>query len=213
VVLPALAAGQLGSVARASLVLTLPLVVSAAIVNILFAPGEGDALLDLGPVKVTAQGIGLSVAVALRVLVIAGAGLLLLWTTRTAELVADLERRGLPPRATFLVASAVSAIPSLVERARSVSAAQRARGLDTEGSAWQRVRGLWPLVGPTVVGTIARAEARAMALEARAFSRPGRRALLWAPDDDRLQRAARWGMAAGVGALVVIRLAGLDLPC
>jgi hypothetical protein len=47
-----------------------------------------------------------------------------------------------------------------------------------------------------------------MALEARGFSRPGRRTLLWQPPDSRPQRLARWLLVAAVPLLIVARAVG-----
>ncbi len=115
----------------------------------------------------------------------------------------DLERRGLGRRGAFVVGSALGAVPRTIERAREVTEAQRARGLDTEGGPWVRVRGLVPLVGPMVFGALAEVEERAMALEARGFSAPGRRTILRALPDSTWQRAARWMLLIGSIAAVV----------
>jgi hypothetical protein len=47
-----------------------------------------------------------------------------------------------------------------------------------------------------------------MALEARGFTRPGRRTLLWAPPDSGRQALARWLLLAAAVLLVVARAAG-----
>ena len=47
-----------------------------------------------------------------------------------------------------------------------------------------------------------------MALEARGFSRPGRRSLLWFPADRTAERVARWLMVLSVPALVIAGFAG-----
>jgi hypothetical protein len=47
-----------------------------------------------------------------------------------------------------------------------------------------------------------------MALEARGFSRPGRRSLLWAPGDRTAERVARWLLALSVPVLIVAGFAG-----
>jgi energy-coupling factor transport system permease protein len=205
---PAAAARLLSRVARTSLLLALPLALSALVVNALFAPGHGDALLALGPLRITEEGLRLGLLVVARVLVIAGGVTLFTLTTRPSELVADLERRGLPARVTFVLAAVVGAIPALAERASLIVAAQRARGLDTEGGLRRRARGILPLVGPALLASIGQAEARAVALEARAFSRPGPRTLLWTPPDTRLERAGRWGIAGALALLVASRLLG-----
>ncbi|HEX7172388.1 MAG TPA: energy-coupling factor transporter transmembrane component T, partial [Candidatus Limnocylindria bacterium] len=90
-----------------------------------------------------------------------------------------------------------------------ITAAQRARGLDTEGSLWRRIRGVVPIVGPVILGSIAEVEERTMALEARGFTRPGRRTLLWAPRDSGREALLRWGLLVGLAALIVARIAGI----
>jgi energy-coupling factor transport system permease protein len=95
-----------------------------------------------------------------------------------------------------------------VERAATITAAQRARGLDTEGSLWRRLRGVLPLAGPVLLGSITEVEERTMAFEARGFTRPGRRTLLWWPSDSGRQRLARWLLLLAVPALVIARAAG-----
>jgi len=87
--------------------------------------------------------------------------------------------------------------------------AQRARGLDTEGSVWRRIRGIVPIVGPVILGSIGEVEERTLALEARGFSRPGRRTLLWVPLDSGAQRLARWLIVASLPALATARTIGL----
>lgn len=209
VILPALAAGVLGRLVRVAVLLALPLAISAAVVNVLFSPAGGRVLVELGPLRPTAEGVALALEVVVRVLVMSGAVVLFYMTTRPSELVADLERRGIPPRLGFIVGSSVTVVPAMLERARAVIDAQRARGMETSGGMWSRVRAIVPVVGPTVMGSLAEVDQRAMALEARGFSRPGRRTLLWAPPDTGRQRLARWLLMAGLVALLLARLSGL----
>ena len=130
-------------------------------------------------------------------------------TTRTSELITDLERRGVSQRVAFIASSSVQTVPAMVDRAATILSAQRARGLDTEGSLLKRVRGIVPLVGPVILGALAEVEERTMALEARGFTRPGHRTLLWQPADDPIQRVVRWLLLLVVPVLVVARGIGL----
>jgi energy-coupling factor transport system permease protein len=90
--------------------------------------------------------------------------------------------------------------------------AQRARGLDTEGSWPRRLRGVLPLVAPLVIGSLVEIEERALALEVRAFGAPGRRTVLRRLPDGAGQRAARWALAgiavAGLLARAALAVAG-----
>lgn len=209
VLAPALVARSVGALLRTVLLLTLPLALSVLIVNLFFFPGGERVLLRLGPVTATVEGLLFALEILLRLVVIGGAIGLFYLTTPPGELVLDLERRGVPARLAFVANASVQTVPAMVERAASITAAQRARGLDTEGSAWRRIRGVVPIVGPVILGSIAEVEERSLALEARGFTRPGRRTLLWAPPDSGLQRGVRWLLVVGLVGLLVARVAGL----
>ena len=84
----------------------------------------------------------------------------------------------------------------MVERASVIAGAQRARGLDTEGSVRARLRGVLPLVGPVILSSLTEVEERSLALEVRAFGRPGRRHLLWRMPGHRGRSSSPAGAAA-----------------
>ena len=209
VLVPALAAGVALRLARTSLLLSLPIALSAFLVNLFFYPGGYTVLFSLGPVVATAEGLSFALELLARIGAISGAITLFYLTTPPGELVLDLERRGVSPRVAFVALASVQTVPAMVERAATITAAQRARGLDTEGSVWRRVRGVLPLAGPVLLGSIGEVEERSMALEARGFTRGGRRTLLWSPSDSSRQRLARWLLALSVPLLIAARTAGL----
>jgi len=209
VLLPARAAGVLPRLMRLSLLLSLPIGVSALLVNLFFYPGGQQVLFQVGPITATTEGLALALQTLARILAISGAITLFYLTTRPADLVLDLERRGVSARVGFVANASVQAVPSMLDRATTIVAAQRARGLDTQAGIWRRVRGLVPIVGPVIMGAIAQVEERTMALEARGFTRPGPRTLLWTPGDSSRQRLARWLVVAGVVAVGVARATGL----
>ena len=208
VLLPAALAGVLGRLVRLSLLLSLPIAISAVLINVFFFPGGQTVLLRLGPITATAEGLVFALEILVRILAISGAITLFYLTTRPAELVIDLERRGVSPRVAFVANASVQTVPAMVERAAQITAAQRARGLDTEGSVWRRARGIVPIVGPVILGALGEVEERTMALEARGFTRPGRRTLLWWPRDSGTERLVRWLIVAAVPLLVVARATG-----
>jgi energy-coupling factor transport system permease protein len=212
VLLPAFAAGVLPRLLRLAAVLALPIALSAFLVNLFFFPGGQQVLFRIGPISATGEGLALALEILARIVAISGAVTLFYLTTRPSDLVVDLERRGVSPRVAFVANASVQAVPAMVERAEQITVAQRARGLDTEGSAWRRIRGIVPIVAPVVLGSIADVEERTMALEARGFTRPGRRTLLWAPPEAGWERPARWVLMVALLALIVARIAGFDPP-
>ncbi|TMC01728.1 MAG: energy-coupling factor transporter transmembrane protein EcfT [Chloroflexi bacterium] len=177
----ALRAGRLRRVAVAALALA-PVAVSSLVINTLLPAGGG--------------GLAGALAALLRLLGATLPPTVLFATTEVDDLLGELEARGLGRRATLVVGTALAALPRTQARAAGVIEAQRARGLDTEGSWWRRLRGVQPLVAPLVIGSLAEVEERALALEARAFGAPGPRTLLRRLPDSRVQRAARWAIAA-----------------
>jgi energy-coupling factor transport system permease protein len=208
VLVPASLAGLLRPLLRTALLLSLPIAISVVVVNVLFFPGGQDVLLRLGPVTATREGLVVALEVLLRIAAISGAITLFYLTTPPGDLTIDLERRGVSPRLAFVANASVQTVPAMLERAAAITDAQRARGLDTEGGVRARLRGIVPIVGPVILGSIGDVEQRTMALEARAFSRPGRRTLLWAPPDSGRQRMARWGMVLALPAAAVARSVG-----
>ena len=203
VLAPAIAAGVARPLIRTTLLLSLPIAISAVLVNVFFFPGGETVLLQIGPITATAEGLAFALEILARILAISGAITLFYLTTRPADLVVDLERRGVSARVAFVANASVQTVPTMVERANQITAAQRARGLDTEGSVWRRLQGLLPIVGPAILGSIGEIEERAMALESRGFTRPGRRTLLWHPPDSSRQALARWLLLA-TGLLILV---------
>jgi energy-coupling factor transport system permease protein len=190
--LAALRAGRLRRVAIAALALA-PVALSSVVINSLLPAGGG--------------GLGGALAALLRLLGATLPPTVLFATTEVDDLLNELEARGLGRRATLVVGTALAAVPRTQARAAGVIEAQRARGLDTEGAWWRRLRGIQPLVAPLVIGSLAEVEERALALEARAFGAPGRRTLLHRLPDSRVQRAARWAMVALAAAALAARAA------
>lgn len=208
VLLPGAVAGILPRLLRTALLLSLPIAVSVLVVNLFFYPAGREVLLQLGPIRATAEGLQFAVETLARIGAISGAITLFYLTTPPSELVLDLERRGVAARIAFVIIASVQTVPAMVERAAGITAAQRARGLDTEGNLWKRIRGIVPLAGPVLLGSLAEIEERTMALEARGFTRPGRRTLLWHPADSRAQAVSRWLLLTAVPLLLVARATG-----
>ncbi|MEP7361300.1 MAG: energy-coupling factor transporter transmembrane component T [Chloroflexota bacterium] len=209
VLLPAAYARVLRQLLRFAVLFSLPIAISALLVNLFFYPGAQTVLFQLGPITATAEGLSFAIEILCRIAAISGAVTLFYLTTKPSELVLDLERRGVPARLAFVANSSVQTVPAMAERAQQIIATQRARGLDTEGSAWKRLRGIVPIVGPVMLGALNEVEERSMTLEARAFTRPGRRNLLWSPMDAPWQGVARWLLVLGLVAVVGAKAAGI----
>ena len=204
-------AGGLAALVRAALYLTLPIGISVVLVSVFTRAGT-TVLFQIGPFDATLEGVDFAGQTLVRLMAISLSIGLFVLTTAPRAFVLDLERRGVPPRFAFVAVATIEAVPTLVERAATIGESQRARGLDTEGSVRARLRGLLPIVGPVIITSLTDVEERTLALESRAFSRPGRRHLLWAMPDTSAERALRWLLFATLVALVATRIAGFRIP-
>ena len=208
-ILPAaILAGVARRLARVSLLLTLPIAISVVLVSVFTRAGT-HVLFTIGPFDATAEGVDFAGQTLVRLLTISTSIGLFGLTTEPRSFVLDLERRGLSPRFAFVALATLEAVPAMVERAGVIQAAQRGRGLDTEGSIRARLRGVLPLVGPVILSSLTEVEERSLALEVRAFGRPGRRHLLWRIPDSGAQVAVRAILLLALVGAIVARIAGV----
>ena len=203
----AAAARRLRGLATISLAAS-PLVGSILLVNLFLLPGATDPIARLGPIGPTWSGLWFGLQTVARLMAFSLAIGLVYLTTAVDDLLADLARRGVGRRAIFVVGAAVQMVPSTIGRAGEIVDAQRSRGMDTEGPIWRRARGVLPLAGPVVFGALTEVEERTMALEARAFSAPGRQTLLRVPADPASHRVTRWAAILAIAVIVLARASG-----
>ncbi|MEO8228818.1 MAG: energy-coupling factor transporter transmembrane component T [Chloroflexota bacterium] len=200
-------AAVVGPLARASLLLTLPIGISVVLVSVFTRAGT-HVLFAIGPFDATVEGVDFAAQTLVRLFAISLSIGLFVLTTDPRALVFDFERRGISPRLAFVALATIEAVPTLIDRATVIGESQRARGLDTEGGIRARIRGLLPLIGPVIISSLTDVEERSLALESRAFSRPGRRHLLWAMADSGWERALRWTLLLALLAAIVARISG-----
>lgn len=201
-------AGVASRLVRISLLLTLPIAISVVLVSVFTRAGT-HVLFSIGPFDATQEGVDFAGQTLVRLFAISTSIGLFGLTTEPRSFVLDLERRGLSPRFAFVALATLEAVPAMVERAGVIQAAQRARGLDTEGSVRARLRGVLPLVGPVILSSLTEVEERSLALEVRAFGRPGRRHLLWRIPDSSTQLIVRAALLLLLVGAIVARIAGV----
>lgn len=191
---------------RISLTLIWPFALSLLLIQGFFAPGE-HVLLRLGPLALKAEGLLLGALSAARILVWLGTATLLMLVTRPDHLMQAFTERGLPHQISYMVLATIQIIPRFQAKAQTILDAQRSRGLETEGSLAVRLRALLPLLGPLILGSILDIDERAIALEARAFSRRGPKTSLTVLPDSGRQRTLRWLSLSLILLMLVARLA------
>jgi energy-coupling factor transport system permease protein len=195
----------LGRFVRACAKVIWPFALSLILIQGFFTPAP-DVLFRLGPFAYTLRGLNVALLFSARLLVGLGAATLLMMITRPDSLMRALVARGMPNQIAYIIVTALQIVPTFQARAHAILDAQRSRGLETEGRITVRLRAFAPLVGPLILSSLMEIEERAIALEARAFSRVGRRTSLVTLRDTRLQRVVRWALILAGVALVVLRV-------
>ncbi|MEO8245827.1 MAG: CbiQ family ECF transporter T component [Chloroflexota bacterium] len=172
---------------------------SVAVVNTLLAPEQaGTTLLELGPMRIGTETALSGIALGLRLLAIALAGLLATATSDPLELAdALVQQWRVSPRFALGALAALRLLPAFAREWQTIGLARRARGVDAGRSpvAWVRLLGGRLLA--LLVGGVRRAARMAAAMESRGL---GSRDCRTAARPQRM-RAADWGWIAGAVVL------------
>jgi energy-coupling factor transport system permease protein len=193
--------------ARDLLVRAWPLLLAAVALVVLNAAfsslGSGPVLLRIGPVELREPALLAGVAVGVRVLAVALAGLLAVLATDPTDLADSLQQQlHLSPRFAVGALAAVRLMPAIALEWQTLRLARRARGVSAGRSPVAAIGIAAGQLLSLLVGAIRRATRLAQAMEARGFgSRPCRSAAR-----PQSMEPGDWVLvagASGLGALAV----------
>ncbi|MBE6589988.1 MAG: energy-coupling factor transporter transmembrane protein EcfT [Ruminococcaceae bacterium] len=149
------------------------------VINIFWTQGDTPPLLEIGFVRIYAEGIWNAVFMFFRIFsLVTGTGIFLTYTTTPMDLTDGLESLLSPlkklhvPVHVFAMMMSITLrfIPTLSEETEKIMNAQRARGADfTSGSLIRRAKALIPILIPLFVSAINRALELANAMECRCY--------------------------------------------
>ncbi|HHV07076.1 MAG TPA: energy-coupling factor transporter transmembrane protein EcfT [Firmicutes bacterium] len=152
------------------------IVLFTLVLNFFLTPGE--TVWQLGPLKVTDEGIRLGIFMGWRLLLLVLSTSLLTLTSSPIALTDGIEyllrpfkKIGVPAHElAMMMTIALRFIPTLLEETDKIMKAQMARGADFEtGNIVKRARGMIPLLVPLFVSAFRRADELATAMEARCY--------------------------------------------
>ncbi|MGN6403706.1 energy-coupling factor transporter transmembrane component T family protein [Sinomonas sp.] len=192
----------LSRVAAAGSVVVVPFALWALAIHGLFFPEGRTVLAEVGPARVTAEGLDYAALFVLRTATLVVVMLAFSLWVDVATLRVALVRRGVPAQLGFVLASALGLAAAVSGRLAGIRAAQEARGLVVRRGIAGRVVAARLQVVPLVLQLVDEAGERATALEARGSSLRGRRTFYVEEPDSRLQRWVRWSLA--VASLAVV---------
>jgi energy-coupling factor transport system permease protein len=150
--------------------------------------------IPLGPLALSPSGAAFGVRVLTRIATILTASLLFVATTHPGDLLKSLDALGVPTALGYLIASPLLLLTPLSVRAKEISDAQRARGLDISGNPARRLAALPALLIPTITLALTDLDHRTLVLTGRAFRTRRRRTVLDPPADSRRERDVRLGL-------------------
>ena len=196
-------AGVLKQLLSASWKIVLPFGISVFLIQGFLWP-QGTPVLFLGPLSLKAEGLEFAVASTGRILLMVSSFLFFTITTRPDHLMNSLSVIGFPTNLAYVIVTTIQIAPRFQARAATILDAQRARGLETEGSVLIRARAIVPLVVPLILSSLVDVEERALAIEARAFNRPGKKTSLVEIAEAPWESAARWMLVLGMVGVVAV---------
>lgn len=117
-------------------------------------------------------GLATSINLASRIVAISSIIIWFFQVTSVKDIVSALEKARIPKKVTFVIASTIQLVPQMTKLSKTISDAQKARGVETEGSVLTRMKAFIPMMGPLVLTSIQQTDERVLTLEARGFSAP-----------------------------------------
>lgn len=155
-----------------------PFLLLTAILNILFV-STGDVLFEWHFLKITQDGINISVFMIIRIVLLIMGSSLLTYTTSPITLTDAIERLLSPLKKikvpvhelAMMMSIALRFIPTLIEETDKIMSAQKARGAEIDtGSLMTRARNMISILVPLFISSFRRADELATAMECRCYN-------------------------------------------
>ncbi len=167
-----------------------PLLLMILLLQPFFSPGEEAALVMLGPLRLTLNGLLVALTFALRTAAIAFVAMLPVLTTPLDKIVRGLEKIGLPYTWSLTIGLALRYLTTLFALYTTIRQAQQARGWTPEARGFfERSRAFLPTLVALIIAALRLSDSLAMGLVARGLNVQAKRTHL----HDIAMRPADWG--------------------
>ena len=153
------------------------LLIAIFIIQSVFLP-SGEVLLKVGIISVYKKGLFKAIILTSRITAFVSILTLLILITPAKDFTIALEKKGLNPKAAFILLLSLQMIPEMKKQANIIMNSQKSRGVETEGNILVRAKALIPVFIPLVLSSIVNTEEKAITLEARGFSIGEKRTIL-----------------------------------
>lgn len=126
-------------------------------------------VFNLFNISVYKESLQYGLTLAFSVMCIGG---ILAWffgVTDNKELIRALEKKGMGPKASYVLLSTLQMITVLQKSSKTIMSAQQARGVETEGNLFVRSKAFIPSMIPLILTSITSTEERVLTLESKGF--------------------------------------------
>ncbi|WP_315079855.1 energy-coupling factor transporter transmembrane component T [uncultured Clostridium sp.] len=131
---------------------------------------NSDSIQLVGFIHFSSTGLNDSLNMTSKIIAISSSIIWFFQVTSIKDIIFALERIGAPRKVTFIIASTIQLVPQMTSLSKTITDAQKSRGIETEGDILIRAKAFIPMIGPLVLSSIQQTEERVLALESRAFS-------------------------------------------
>ena len=156
----------------------LPFLLITAVLNLLLVT-SGDVLWKWKFIKITTEGVNISIFMVVRIVLLIMGSSLLTYTTSPITLTDAIERLLSPLKKlkfpvhelAMMMSIALRFIPTLIEETDKIISAQKARGAEIDtGSFGKRARNMISILVPLFISAFRRADELATAMECRCYN-------------------------------------------
>ena len=139
---------------------------------------SNDIMAKFGFITVYKTGIITAVRLTSKISALVSTITMLTLISKAKEFTVALEKKGLNPKAAFILLLSLQMIPEMKKQSDIIMDSQKARGVEMEGNVFVRFKALIPIFIPMVLSSIINTEERAITLESRGFSIGEKRTIL-----------------------------------
>ncbi|WP_455041856.1 energy-coupling factor transporter transmembrane component T [Leptotrichia buccalis] len=175
------------------------------IIQSIFLP-SGEVWMKFGFISIYKEGVMKAVNLTSKLTAIVSALTMLTLITPVKTFTLALEKKGLNPKAAFILMLTLQMIPEMKKQANVIMDSQKARGVETEGNVFVRAKALIPVFIPLVLSSIANTEERAIMLEARGFSIGEKRTILYDIEETKNDKIMKIMLAIFIVLCIVWRV-------
>lgn len=160
------------------LVFSFTIILVVFLVQGLFYYRNQVPLFRIGPLQFYREGVFYALRICGNIFNMLLSFAVFILSTKPEDFVEELEKRGMSPKAGYIVNSVFQIIPQMMGTSGMITDAQRSRGMETEGSLMTRAKAFIPLISPVVMSSLINTRERAMALEIRGFGHVGKKSYI-----------------------------------